>query len=385
MKLKIFNLINKKTTLALLAVFCTSVIGSWYFFSQTAAAQKTISIPPPTMTILDDRAIPEPPPELELPAPSPSNKDYATATNVSVLVIGYGGPGHQGGFLTDVIVQAHLDFSAQKLTLIHIPRDIWVSLPSANNSISTKINAALPMGLKVGNYPTSDIAKDTVIRGAYLTKAAVAQVTGIPVDLVIAIDFTRFSQAINALRGIDVTVTKTLDDPWYPVTGLELDLCGKTPAEVTHLSQTLSGFELEKQFPCRYEHLHFDAGVRHMDGSTALKFARSRHSTSDFDRGDRQIQILLGIQDKLFSLKALDNIPHFFTTLSKAVKTDLTQDIIVSLAPRLAQLPQFSQVKVGLSTDNMLTSTKTQTGAQALIPKAGQGNFGAIHAYIANQ
>jgi anionic cell wall polymer biosynthesis LytR-Cps2A-Psr (LCP) family protein len=385
MKLKIVNIFNrKKIILLFMGIFISSVLGSWYFFSQQAKAQKSISIPPPEMSILDDRAIPEPPADLALPEPSPPAKDLPQADQISVLILGYGGPGHQGGFLTDVIIQAKLDFVAKKLTLIHIPRDIWVNLPSGNSSIATKINAALPLGLKVGNYPTKDVAKDAVIRGAYLTKQAVGQITNIPVDLVIAIDFTRFGQAINALRGIDVTVTKTLDDPWYPVTGLELELCGKTPEEVTQLSNSLSGFELEKQFPCRYEQLHFDPGIVHMDGETALKFARSRHTTSDFDRGLRQIQVLLGIQNKLFSLKALDNIPQFFTTLSKAVKTDLNQELLTALAPRLVELPQFSVATIGLSTANVLASTKTQTGAQALIPQSGQGNFGAIHAFIAN-
>jgi polyisoprenyl-teichoic acid--peptidoglycan teichoic acid transferase len=339
--------------------------------------------PPRGPAILDDRAIPEPPPELELPNPSPVDKDFATASDITVLLMGYGGPGHQGGFLTDVIILAKIDFAAKKLSLIHIPRDTWISIPSGEKNINAKINAALPMGLKSGNYPTKDIAKDTVIRGSYLTKQAVTQVTGIPVDLVIAIDFARFSQAINALRGIDVTVTKVLDDSWYPVAGLELELCGKTPEEVTQLSNTLSGFELEKQFPCRYERVRVEPGIVPMDGDTVLKFVRSRHSSSDFDRGERQMQVLLAIRDKLFSLKALDNIPEFYTTLSKAVKTDVTLDIVKQVGPKLTGLPQYSVNKIGLSTANVLSATKTSTGASALIPKAGEGNYQQIHNYVA--
>ena len=120
-----------------------------------------------------------------------------------------------------------------------------------------------------------------------------------------------------------------------------------------------------------------------MDGDTVLKFVRSRHTTSDFDRGGRQIQVLLAIQDKLFSLKALQNLPEFYATLAKAVKTDLTLDILQQLAPKLTQLPQFTVNKISLSTANVLTSTKTSSGASALLPKAGEGNYQEIHQYVA--
>lgn len=371
-----------KFVIAISLIFIGSVAAAWFFLAQTKASQMVSAVPLPAAPILDERAIPEPPAELVIPEASPLEKNLDSANQINVLLLGYGGPGHQGGFLTDVILVARLDFAAKRLSLVHIPRDTWISIPSGNTTISAKVNATLPMGLKVGNYPTKDVAKDTVIRGAYLTKQAVDQITGISPDLVIAIDFARFSQAINALRGIDVTVLTVLDDPWYPVTGRELELCGKTPEEVTQLSNTLSGFELEKQFPCRYEHLHFDPGVVHMDGDTALKFARSRHTTSDFDRGLRQIQVILAVKDKLFNLKALDNLPNFFTTLSKAVKTDLTLDLLQQLTPKLAQLPSYEIRSIGLSTQNVLTGIKTNTGASALIPKAGEGNYQPIHDFI---
>ncbi len=344
---------------------------------KSAASSVPISpLPSPTPGLIDDRAIPEPPAEINLPSPSPLSPNLSQAQQLNVLLLGYGGPGHQGGYLTDVILVARLDFAAKKLKLIHIPRDVWVN--------GAKINAALPMGLKSGNYPTSDLGKDKIIQGSYLTKQAVNQVTGIQPDVVIAIDFSRFAQAINSLRGIEVQVLKTLDDPWYPVTGRELELCGKTPEEVTQLSNTLSGFELEKQFPCRYEHLEFNPGTVHMDGDTVLKFVRSRHTTSDFDRGERQIQVLLAIQDKLFSLKALEHIPQFFSTLTKAVKTDLTLDLVQNLAPKLIHLQSFTVTKISLSTANVLSSIKTSTGASALTSKDGDGNWIGVHQYVNN-
>ncbi len=359
---------------------------SWYFFSTNAKAQLSPeATPEPTPSLLDDRAIPEAPADLELPEPTATTKDVSTAETINILLLGYGGAGHQGGFLTDVILLAQIDFTHKRFGLIHIPRDVWVTLPSGTGDFSTKINAALPLGLKQGNYPTEDVAKDTIIRGSYLVKQSVSQVTGITPDFVVTVDFARFSQAINALRGIDVNVLKTLNDPWYPITGRELELCGKTPEEVTELSNTLSGFELEKQFPCRYEELNFTPGITHMDGDTVLKFVRSRHTTSDFDRGERQIQVIEAIVAKLFELDALNHQAEFYATLTKAVKTDVTVDHLAAVAPRLTSLLQFTTAKISLSTANVLVSTKTSSGAFALLSKGGEDNWQTVQQYIASQ
>jgi anionic cell wall polymer biosynthesis LytR-Cps2A-Psr (LCP) family protein len=270
---------------------------------------------------------------------------------------------------------AYIDTAKKQLTLIHIPRDIWVSLPTGDTPVSAKINAALALGTKSSNYPTKDVGKDAVIRGSYLSRQAVKQVTGLTGNFVIGIDFNGFAGAINALRGIDVAVAKTLNDPWYPIKGKELELCGKTPEEVTILSNTLSGFALEKEFPCRYEPLYFEPGVTPMDGDTVLKYVRSRHSTSDFDRGIRQQEVLIAIMKKLIKLKSLETIPSFFSTLGRAVKTDLTENNITEAAVVLAQLPNYKLTTIGLSTANVLQSTTTKTGASALLPKAGEGNW----------
>jgi anionic cell wall polymer biosynthesis LytR-Cps2A-Psr (LCP) family protein len=374
---------RQSVIVAAVVLFLTASVASYAAFSASRQTVQVIATPKPTPSILDDRAIPE---STDLTIPTPTTiKDFATSPTINVLLLGYGGAGHQGGFLTDVVILAHLDIKQKKLAFIHIPRDTWVSLPTSSGNTYTKINAALPMGLRVGNYPKEDLAKDTLIKGSYLTRHAVKQVTGFDTDLVVAIDFDRFMGVINALRGIDVQVTQTLDDHWYPVKGLELELCGHTPEEVTHMSNTMSGFNLEKQFPCRYERVLVEPGVVQMDGDLALKYVRSRHSSSDFDRGRRQMEVLAAVFKKLMSLKALDNIDEFYGTLGKAVKTDITKEVITTIAPRLVQLPSYSIKSIGLSTANVLSSTTTSSGASALLPKAGQDNFAGVISYIAGQ
>ena len=64
-------------------------------------------------------------------------------------------------------------------------------------------------------------------------------------------------------------------------------------------------------FPCRYEHLHFNTGVQHMDGKTALKYVRSRHALQDggdFGRASRQQRFLSAVKDKVLSVTFIPKI-----------------------------------------------------------------------------
>jgi len=148
------------------------------------------------------------------------------------------------------------------------------------------------------------------------------------------------------------------------------------------MSATMSGFTLEKQFPCRYEQLHFEAGSNHMDGQTVLKYSRSRHSSSDFARGLRQVNVILATINKLFSLKALPNIQKFYTSISKSVKTDISVDQITTITPILFTIPDVQVVEIGLDTTNVLTESKASSGAFILISKEGDNNWEGVKSFV---
>jgi len=296
-----------------------------------------------------------------LPSPAPGGQ-------YNILLLGNGGTGHSGGILTDSMMVIHLDTATNSASLIFIPRDLWVPNPQGKGNI--KINEAYSKnGLK--------LAKDTV-----------SNVTGLPIQYAIVIDFPSFVNLIDSLGGIDINVERTLDDYFYPITGKELDICGKSPEEVASLSAKLSGFELEKQFTCRYEHLHFTVGKMHIDGATALKFARSRHSGqdgSDFARGSRQQIILLGIKDKLLSLQALKNIDKIFISLVKFVKTDLNLSVVKPIAELIVNLQDYTITRIVPSDANVLTSSTGPGGQFILIPKAGNDNWREFQYFIKNK
>lgn len=301
--------------------------------------------------------------------PDPSFENKSTFT---VLLLGYGGAGHEGGFLSDVIQVVHFDFDSQLISFISIPRDLFVTLP---NGTTGKINAAFSMG----------DSTDPIHSGAAVAKEMATLVTGIPIDSFISVDFVGFQIAVGGiLDGLEVQVSETLDDKWYPIEGEQLNTCGKSPEEVAQLSSSLSGFELERQFECRYEHIYFPVGTHHMEGGDALAYVRSRHGSAggDFSRSKRQQEVLLAVREKLFTLKALERIPEFFKTLIARTDTDLDIDMIATLAPKLATTKDMQTQSITLSTENVFENSKSSAGAYIVVPKNGMNSWEETRAYV---
>ncbi len=333
-RLKEFIVNNPKLILFGLAGFVSAVIlSSWVLFFRHQEI----------MSPLAENKV------LSAQDPSPLPQVVEELKDLNLLLLGYGGAGHEGGSLTDVIILAHVDFEQATVTLISIPRD----LKAEGNTKAQKIN-----GLWVESYDE--------------LKNAIANVTGFSVNYFITVDFVGFQRALGlVLKGIEVDVPETLDDPWYPVEGKQLEPCGKTPQEIAELTAKYVEFELQKQFPCRYEHLHVDKGKTFMDGGDALKYVRSRHSSSDFDRSKRQQAVLVGIKNKLWTLNAWDDLPNFFKNLSQHVQTDLNLDILKYLAPALKKAQDFKIISISLSNENVLKEGRATTGAFILTPKKG--------------
>lgn len=283
---------------------------------------------------------------------TPSEKGVYNA-----VLLGYGGAGHDGAYLTDSIIVVHINTNNKTAALISIPRDLWVS---GNH----KINAEASTN---GFQNEGGVIKD---------------VTGLTTEYFAAVDFSGFPKLIDNLGGITVNVPKTFDDPFYPIAGLENNTCGKTEAEIAALKAQYSNSLLEMQFTCRFEHLHFDRGPANLDGATALKFVRSRHGDSDFGRSERQFAVLKGILAKLVSLHAFDKTNQTIDSLVAIVRTNLNASLIKSLVEVLGDTGQYKINEIHLTTENLLNEGKSADGAYILYPKAGMLNFTDIKSYI---
>jgi len=304
----------------------------------------------------------------------------------AVLLLGYGGAGHDGGGLSDSINVIYVDPEKKSATLIAIPRDIWLEIPVRSDAKeSHKINQAFVIGGSDTKYPLKEPLYVGEHGGGEMAKYAATIVTDLPIKHYVAVNFGGFVQLIDLLGGIEVNVPVAFDDYFYPVKGKENESCGKSGEEIASLTQTLSGFELEKQFECRYEHLHFDSGVQKMDGQTTLKFVRSRHSDQhggDFARGVRQQAVLDGIKNKLLKLNVRNKADDLFERLSGVIKTDLTLETAMQIIEVVSSPDDFDIKKVNLSEENTLNSSVSSDGQFILIPKAGIGNWSEIHNLI---
>lgn len=302
--------------------------------------------------------------------------------NINVLVLGRGGGTHDGPDLTDTIILAMINPTKNEVNMASLPRDLWVP------AIKAKINAAFSQGQKNNN------------QGLALAKGVVSNVTGQHIDYVVVIDFSGFEKLIDYLGGVDVDVASTLDDYNYPIEGKETDTCGHQDEEVEQFVAT-GPAELDqwKFFDCRYEHLHVDEGLQHMNGEQALKFSRSRHGIngegSDFARSRRQEEVISAVKNKVLSLGIILNpvkVLGIFNIVKDNIDTNIQTnefDDFINLAQKMQKAKTQSYVidfgneaddRLGLLDEAIPSASKGY--AYNLVPRVGDGNFAEIHDYI---
>ena len=305
----------------------------------------------------------------------------------TLLLLGYAGGKHDGKYLTDSIMVVHANPAVKKISLLSIPRDTWVTLPlTETGNKNWKINSAYQIGSDDKGYPDKKTKYTGEGGGGALIKDVVTQVTGQEIDRFVAIDFAGFMQTIDTLGGVDIQVETSFDDYAYPLEVIPDESCGHTPEEITAFIATTSAEQkIWEYFPCRYKHLHFDAGLNHMDGKTALEYVRSRHSSvdgSDFGRAKRQRNLLLAVKSKILSPAFITQIVPFMESLGNDLRTDITLTESKLLLQKISELSTFEIQTYALTDKNYLNQTISKDGQAILAPKEGIDNWKAIHQWI---
>ena len=305
----------------------------------------------------------------------------------NILLLGYGGKGHDGAYLTDTIILLHINIKNKTATLISIPRDIRVKIDTKSGSdFHTKINALFQIGLVPTKYPDVKINKKGFRAGADLLKNVVVKITGQKIDNFIAVDFSGFEKAVDMIGGIKINVERAFDDYEYPIKGRENDLCGKTESDLPKLEKIATKSPV-LAFPCRYEHLHFDKGEQIMNGERALKYVRSRHSLqdgTDFGRARRQQLFLEAVESKILSIGFIPEIIPLMNELQNHIRTDLSLSDIKRIAKELRNANDYKLNSFVLSTSNYLKESYSPYGSYILIPKGGEGNWLKVKQAINN-
>lgn len=311
---------------------------------------------------------------------------------VNVLLLGTAGGSHDGPNLTDTIMVASYNLKTNKLYLISIPRDLW--LPS----LKSKANGVYQLGLNAGN-------------GLNFTKTVIGNVVGLPLRYGLRVDFRGFVEVIDTIGGVDVLVANTFDDLNFPIEGKEDDLCGYKEEEKDFSSEEAAKLNIPagkmkvfispdgkiatdsatedmgaKYFICRYEHIHFEKDLQHMDGATALKFVRSRHGTngeaSDFARSKRQEAVIKAVREKVLSFETLSN-PQKISDLVKALGKSIDTDIGVKDALEFYKLfKKLDGTKTLVLDDSLLYHPLATDYGGAYVLISQDDDFSTIQGYI---
>jgi LCP family protein required for cell wall assembly len=282
---------------------------------------------------------------------------------VNILLLGKGGEGHDGPDLTDTLIIASIDPIAKEAALLSVPRDLWVQTPTGGQSKINAIYANAKYSV-LNQYSvkqqTGEIQDKAEEAGIDAIESTLTDVLGIPIHYYSMIDFEGFREAIDTVGGVDINVKTQLYDP--------------TVAWENNWNPLIAA-----------------VGEQHMDGKKALLYTRSRHGSArgDFDRSERQREVIVALKEKVLSLGTFSNplkVSKLIDNFGNHVSTDFSLDEIMrvyDLAKGVAGDKIFS---VGLADEpNNFVTTDTVNNQSIVRPKAGLFVYDDIQAYVRNE
>jgi LCP family protein required for cell wall assembly len=276
---------------------------------------------------------------------------------INVLLLGVGGVNHDGADLTDTIMIASIDPINNQAILFSIPRDLWVKMP--NNYISNyqKINAAYESGKYkyLGKQDSSNSNRQAIDAGFQATDSTIERVMGVPIHYNVLVNFQAFRQAIDTVGGVTINAPEELYDP--------------TMAWENGHSPILAKL-----------------GINNFDGAHALNYVRSRETSSDFARSQRQRAVMLALKDKVMNLGTLSNpvkLSSLLNAFGDNVQTDISLNDTTRMASIMKKIPNNQIQSVGLADppNNFLT-TGNINGLSTVQPRAGLEDYTAIQAFV---
>jgi LCP family protein required for cell wall assembly len=286
---------------------------------------------------------------------------------INFAFYGYGGPGHDGAFLTDSIMVVSVQprpTGPPAVAEISIPRDWYVPIPLGNGKATAgRINSAYSDGVSgMGTVAANDPAA-----GSSVANATLEHLLGIHIDHWIGLDFQAFKTAVDAVGGVDVVVPNTFTDYSYPA-----GECNGGPGQ-----------------NCAYTTVHFNAGPHHMNGTLALEFSRSRHSNdngegTDFARSRRQQLIVAALKQKVVSLGGLGHLPDLLNSLGDNVVTDLHVNDLEAVYSLLKDVDNKSILHVSFDDTNFLYECGYPANCGAAYIFAHDRTYGQIAHYVQN-
>ena len=300
----------------------------------------------------------------------------------NILILGKGGADHEAPDLTDSMMVVSLSHGNKNVSMISIPRDIWI------DSMKAKINSAYYYGEQ--KVPGG---------GVILARDAVYQVTNLPIHYTLLVDFQGFKDVVDLLGGVDIEVERSFTDEKYPIENEERRTeSGEPKAENNELRTPRPELGTKAMNDeLIYETVRFEKGLQHMNGETALKFARSRNSTdleegTDFARAKRQQKILIAIAQKLRKKETITNLSilrELRALFGRYVLGDLGDEALLALGRISVDIDVSDIQHVGLDATNvddlplLVNPPVKKYGQWVLEPRTGK--WEEVHGYIEKQ
>lgn len=201
-------------------------------------------------------------------------------------------PGQGYQTRADSIMLLNITPRKMKITLLSIPRDVFIKVPDQGEQRINTINM-------LGEYTLEGTS------GPALLKASLKESFGVNFEHHIRLDFNGFIDLVDAVGGVDIDVPKLIIDYEYP---------------------TMDG---------GYTTIQFDPGLQHMDGERALQYARTRHQDGDYQRAARQQQVVDAVIKKLSDPRQVINWPRVWQVIQSHTDTDLSTWDMIRLSPAL--------------------------------------------------
>jgi len=281
-----------------------------------------------------------------------------TSDRTNVLIMGYGGGNHDGAYLTDSMSIVSLLPQNHHTSLIAVPRDLFVQYPP-NSGQYTKVNAVYE---NAAGYTNKDPKA-----GGDAAAAKVKLVTGLDVKYWVTIDFQGFRKLVDSLGGINVYVPDSFN-ACYP----NNDDANKDAS---------------------WKVVQFNKGTQHMNGETAIEYARAREplavcsnkasqnlaELTDFGRSARQQIIVKAVLSDVKQVSTWPKLLNAMDALKSAIYTNMSFADLSQFALKM-DLNDSKTAHIGLSNQNVLVDNTAPDGGYILSPQ--NGDWGAIPKYI---
>ncbi len=245
-------------------------------------------------------------------------------------------------YRTDTMVIAVVWPKEGQVSLISIPRDLWIYIPTVGMQ---RINTAYQSG-EITGYAGG---------GPGLLKDTIAYNMGIRIDHTAMVDFDGFRRIVDTLGGVEVPISCAFTD-WRLI-------------DPSYDPENENNWWLFTVGP----------GQVHMDGDLALWYARSRLRSNDFDRGRRQQEVIRTIFAKALQTDTFSKIPQLYNDFSSTIVTDLGLGDLLLMSPYAVNFTN-ANIRGYYIRPPYVSSWMTPGGAAVLLPNEAELNQMLINA-----